>query len=436
MPQNPDLLNSFQNSTVVAVVGLGYVGLPLALAFGRTSLPTYGFDISTQRIDQLKQGNDSTNEVSPEDMQSSTVQFTADGQDLKQANFIIVAVPTPVDEQNQPDLTIVEKASELIGRNLKPGAIVVYESTVYPGATEDICVPILEASSGLKNGKDFTVGYSPERINPGDKEHTLERVVKIVSGQDEPTTAKIAAVYETVCGAGVYIAADIKTAEAAKVIENTQRDLNIALMNELSIIFHRMGIDTQGVLDAAGTKWNFHHYKPGLVGGHCIGVDPYYLVYQSKVMGYEPKLISAARAINDGMDAYVTEAVLEQLTKMGKEPKDAHLLVMGLTFKPDVKDVRNARIGHVIKLLKEKGVTLSGYDPLLSASEITAGFNITPTQDLNSTYDGIIIAAPHKAFQQQSEQLVGRLTKDTFIVDVTGMLKSNVHDKQASYWSL
>jgi UDP-N-acetyl-D-galactosamine dehydrogenase len=424
---------------VVAVVGLGYVGMPLALAFGRTDLKCYGFDVNAERVAQLKQGLDSSGEVDESAIKASAVYFTTDEADLKQANFIIVAVPTPVNADNQPDLTIVEKASELIGRNLQPGSIVVYESTVYPGATEEICVPILERASGLVCGKDFKVGYSPERINPGDSEHTLERVVKIVAAQDEESTAAVAAVYEKVCQAGVYIAATIKTAEAAKVIENTQRDLNIALMNELSMMFHGMGIDTADVLKAAGTKWNFHHYKPGLVGGHCIGVDPYYLIYKAKQSGYEPQLITAARKINDGMDEYVARSATEMLAKVGKAIAGSRLLVLGLTFKPDVKDTRNARIAHVIKQLQEQGVVIDGYDPLLSEEELRSAYDISPVatlDDISEVYDGLIVAAPHEEILRQSDAIINYISDNTFVIDIAGGVRKDVAPNTANYWSL
>lgn len=427
------------NDVVVGVAGLGYVGLPLALAFGRTEIKTIGFDIKQQRINELKNGIDSTKELTPEEIRSSKLIFTSSEADLRQANFIIVAVPTPVTSDNLPDLTIMEKASELVGRNLTPGAIIVYESTVYPGVTEEVCVPILEKVSGLKCGTDFKVGYSPERINPGDKEHTLERIVKVVAGMDEESTAKIAAVYRAVCEAGVFVAANIKTAEAAKVIENTQRDINIALMNELSLIFHRLGINTKDVLEAAGTKWNFLKFTPGLVGGHCIGVDPYYLVHKAKEVGYEPHVIASGRKVNDYMPIFVAEQVAEGLKEAGKAIANAKVLVVGLTFKENVKDIRNSKITDTIAKLKLFGATVEAYDPLLTQEDVAHEheFNgLTLVSELNTTYDAVIIAATHDAIKAMGNQFVSLMPEKPVLVDIKEFFPELKKDNTTIYKSL
>jgi UDP-N-acetyl-D-galactosamine dehydrogenase len=335
----------------IAVVGLGYVGLPIAVAFGK-SAPVIGFDINKAKVDELRKGIDRTGEVSSKDLKASRVRYTSEPSDLKTADFIIVAVPTPINEALQPDLTALKKASELIGSNLAPGAIVVYESTVYPGATEEDCLPILEKASGMKSGIDFKIGYSPERINPGDKEHTLERIIKVVSAQDEESLEIVAKTYGMVVKAGIHRASSIKVAEAAKVIENTQRDLNIALMNELALIFHRLGIDTRSVLEAAGTKWNFLKFSPGLVGGHCIGVDPYYLTAKAESVGYHPEVILAGRRINNSMGKYVAEQTVKLLSQVERPVSDLRVGVLGLTFKENVPDLRNSRVPDIVNELK------------------------------------------------------------------------------------
>jgi len=403
---------------VVAVVGLGYVGLPLALAFGKTNIRTIGFDVKEKRIEDLKKGIDHTEEITEKEIKSSKLVYTSNPEYLKQANFFIVAVPTPVDKKNEPDMSLVIKASETVGKYIQPGAIVVYESTVYPGATEEDCVPVLEKFSGLKWKKDFFVGYSPERINPGDHEHTLEKVVKVVSGDTPNSTKIIAATYKKVCKAGVHIAPNIKTAEAAKVIENTQRDINIALMNELSLIFHRMHINTNEVLDAAGTKWNFLKFTPGLVGGHCIGVDPYYLVHKAKKLGYKSHVITAGRYINDYMPEYVVQLTTEGLNEAGKSVKGAKILVMGLTFKENVKDFRNSKIAVSICKLKELGANVIGYDPLLDPETIQKEFNIPHTDTLPAPFDAIIVATPHKKFIKMQKQVEECAKEKLVIVDV------------------
>ena len=338
----------------VAVIGLGYVGLPLVVAFGRKG-PVIGFDVNAKRVEELRSGHDCTEEVAAADLKDTQATFTCNETDLAKADFHIVAVPTPINSARRPDLDILVRASETIGRNLSKGAIVVYESTVYPGVTEEVCVPVLEKISGMQCGVDFKVGYSPERINPGDKEHTLERITKVVSGMDEETLEIVAEVYGHVVEAGVYRAATIKTAEAAKVIENTQRDLNIALMNELAMIFHRLGLDTTNVLEAAGTKWNFLPFRPGLVGGHCIGVDPYYLTHKAEAAGYHPQVILAGRRINDGMGKYVAEQTVKLMIQQEVNVRQAQVAVLGLAFKEDVPDLRNSKVVDIVAELAIMG---------------------------------------------------------------------------------
>lgn len=354
----------------LAIVGLGYVGLPLCVAFAKKGIKIIAFDILREKIAALKRGVDPTGELADGEVSLPKIFYTADPKELKKANFIIVAVPTPIDEAKHPNLTYVKKSAELIGKNLAKNTIVVYESTVYPGVTEEICGPIIEKFSGLRCGKDFWLGYSPERINPGDKEHSLEKVVKVVSGMDYRTQKRVASVYRIVCEAGVYEAPDIKTAEAAKVIENIQRDLNIALVNELALIFARAGISTSEVLKAAGTKWNFHKYQPGLVGGHCIGVDPYYLTYLAQKLDYHPKVILAGREINDYMSEYVTNLIIKGLVEAGKKIRGSRVLIMGLAFKENINDTRNSKAKDVIKYLQNYGIEIFGHDPMISENEI------------------------------------------------------------------
>ena len=382
----------------VAVVGLGYVGLPLALAFGR-ELATIGFDISPEKIEAYRQGYDPTGEMGDALFaRARHLEYTTDAARIAEADFVVVAVPTPVDNAHQPDLTPVVRASETVGRHLKQGAIVVFESTVYPGVTEDVCVPILERESGMACGEGFRVGYSPERVNPGDKVHTLEKIVKIVSGQDAETLAAVAGLYETIIEAGVHRAPSIKVAEAAKVIENTQRDLNIALMNELAVIFDRLGIDTLDVLEAAGTKWNFLPFRPGLVGGHCIGVDPYYLTYKAEMTGYHPDVILAGRQINDGMGRFIAEKTVRQMITGGAVIKGARVLVLGLTFKEDCADLRNSRVIDVIRELEDYGVEVLVHDPVADAEEAMDeyGIRLVGLQDA-APVDAIVAAVAHSA---------------------------------------
>ena len=380
----------------IVVVGLGYVGLPLALAFGRV-MNTVGFEISHDKIKAYQQGYDPTGEMDQSlFIRAKYLSYSCQVQDVAQADFVVVAVPTPVDRAHQPDLTAVKNATAMVGQNLKQGAIVIFESTVYPGVTEDVCVPILEKESGLKCGDGFKIGYSPERVNPGDKVHRLETIVKIVSGQDEDTLEQVAQLYEQVIEAGVYRAPTIKVAEAAKVIENTQRDLNIALMNELAVIFDKMEIDTQDVLDAAGSKWNFLPFKPGLVGGHCIGVDPYYLTYKAEMMGYQPDVILAGRQINDGMGKFIAGVTIKKMIDVDCKIKGAKVLVLGITFKENCEDIRNSRVIDVIEELQSFGVCVQVFDPVADAEEVKRiyGLELVQLEDID-TVQATVAAVPH-----------------------------------------
>ncbi len=385
------------NPTVV-VVGLGYVGLPLALAFGRV-MPTYGYDVCQDKIAAYQQQSDPCLEVDKSTFEAAAqIQYSSDPDIIAHGDYIIIAVPTPIDQANQPDLTLTLKATATVASHLKRGAVVIFESTVYPGVTEDECIPMLEQVSGLCCGEDFKVGYSPERINPGDKVHTLEKIVKVVSAQDEETLERVAWLYEQIIEAGVHRAPSIKVAETAKVIENVQRDVNIALINELALICQRVGIDTHDVLDAAGSKWNFLPFKPGLVGGHCIGVDPYYLVQKAERLGYHPDVIMAGRRLNQGMGQFVADATIKQLAKSGKPVHGAHMLLMGLTFKEDCGDLRNTRVIDVIEVLQEYGVSLSIWDPVADREEAKAIFGlelITSIDEVNQL-DGVIAAVAHR----------------------------------------
>jgi len=382
----------------VAVVGLGYVGLPIAVAFGKHGR-TIGFDINKAKIEELQKGFDRTGEVSEPDLKSSDVLYTADPAALKNSDFIIVAVPTPINEALQPDLKALRLTSELIGKHLSAGTIVVYESTVYPGVAEEVCLPILERTSGLKAGTDFKIGYSPERINPGDKEHTLEKIVKVVCAQDEASLEVVAATYAKVVKAGVHRAPSIKVAEAAKVIENTQRDLNIALMNELALIFHRLGIDTKGVLEAAGTKWNFLKFPPGLVGGHCIGVDPYYLTHKAESVGYHPQVILAGRRINDGMGKFVAEQTVKHMIRNGSQVRNSRVNVLGLCFKENCQDIRNTRVIDVVRELTSYGIEVHIHDPVADAAEARHeyGIELEAWSDLPPA-EAMVIAVAHRQF--------------------------------------
>jgi UDP-N-acetyl-D-galactosamine dehydrogenase len=395
----PAFASFLDRSSKIAVVGLGYVGLPLAVHLSAHFAVT-GYDIRKSRIAELKQGHDRTLEVSGETLKKAVLDFTADPQILSSCPLIIVAVPTPIDDSRIPDLRPVENAAHAVGKHLAAGSTVVFESTVYPGVTEDICVPILEKQSGLKLGEGFTVGYSPERINPGDKVHTLDNITKIVSASDPQTLELLSQIYGTIVKAGIYRASSIKVAEAAKVIENTQRDINIALMNELSIIFNRMGIDTLEVLEAAGTKWNFLPFRPGLVGGHCIGVDPYYLTYKAESIGYHPEMILAGRRINDNMGKYIAERTIKILINAGRPVRNARVAVLGLTFKENIPDLRNTRVIDIITELKDYGVHVLVHDPMADPAEVNHyyGLTVTPVQDIQEV-DAVIIAVAHEAYQ-------------------------------------
>jgi len=422
----------------IAVVGLGYVGLPVAAAFGRIG-PVIGFDVNKAKIEDLRRGEDRTGEVSKADLLHAQITFTDDPSSLKTADFIIVAVPTPITRALQPDLTALMRASELIGTHLKAGTIVVYESTVYPGATEEICGPILERCSGLRCGKDFKLGYSPERINPGDKEHAFEKVVKVVAGMDADTLEAVAQTYAKVVSAGVHRAPSIKVAEAAKVIENTQRDLNIALMNELAIIFHRLGIDTAAVLEAAGTKWNFLRFTPGLVGGHCIGVDPYYLTTKAESVGYHPQVILAGRRINNGMGVYVAEQTVKSLSRKGKSAAGARVAVLGLTFKEDVPDVRNSRVPDIVAELRQYGVEVTVHDPLVESTDAEREYGISlAAWDSLLNFDGIVLAVPHRAYREMGNAALLRILKGNggIVMDVKGLLDPRSLPSDISYWRL
>lgn len=382
----------------VAVIGLGYVGLPLALAFA-SKFRVIGFDISEPRVDLMKQGIDPSKELPSSAFKDKDIVFTSNPDELRKAHFFVIAVPTPVDSARVPNLHPVYSASEYVGKALKKGDCVVYESTVYPGCTEEDCLPILEEHSGLKCGDDFKLGYSPERINPGDREHTIEKILKIVSGNDEEALEEIALVYGAVITAGVYKAASIKVAEAAKVIENTQRDINISLMNELSIIFDKMGIDTKEVLDAAGTKWNFLHFVPGLVGGHCIGVDPYYLVHKARQIGYEPTVILSGRKINDGMPAHIAKRLVQQLIQCGKVPQESKVLIMGVTFKENVADLRNSKVVELIRELMQYSVNVHAVDPCASPNEFAHEYNLTLMDAPTNDYDAVVVAVNHDEYK-------------------------------------
>lgn len=401
----------------IAIIGLGYVGLPLAVEFGK-KVPVVGFDIHQKRIDELKSGQDHTLEVSPDElMQATQLSYSADLEDLKSCNFYIVTVPTPIDEFKQPDLTPLIKASQSIGQVLSVGDIVVYESTVYPGATEEACIPVLEKVSGLTFNQDFFAGYSPERINPGDKLHRVTNILKITSGSTPEVADFVDEVYNLIIEAGTHKAPSIKVAEAAKVIENTQRDVNIALINELALIFNKMGIDTEDVLTAAGTKWNFLPFRPGLVGGHCIGVDPYYLTHKAQSMGYHPEIILAGRRLNDGMGAYVVTQLVKSMVKKKIQVEGAKVLVLGLSFKENCPDIRNTRIIDIVKELEEYHIDVDVYDPWVSPIEAESEYAISPVQSLNQqTYDAVILAVAHQQFKGMGADAIRALGKESHVL--------------------
>ncbi len=425
--------------TTIAVIGLGYVGLPLAVEFGG-KFRTLGFDLSAEKVASYRNGVDPTGEVSSADLRAATqLSCHTDPAVIAEADFIVVAVPTPVDEAHKPDFTPLEKSSQTVGRHLKRGAIVVYESTVYPGATEEVCIPILERESGLKWQQDFFVGYSPERINPGDKERTLTRIVKVVSGDSPATLAKVQEIYGAVISAGVYPASSIKVAEAAKVIENTQRDLNIALMNELSIIFHKIGIDTLEVLEAAGTKWNFLPFRPGLVGGHCIGVDPYYLTHKAEMLGHHPQVILAGRRINDGMGKYVAEQTVKQMIAAGSAINGADVIVLGLTFKENCPDLRNSKVIDVIRELQSYGCRVHVHDPVAESAEAEHeyGVALTPWEALPRA-QAIVAAVSHADYRRMGEAaLLGKLVAGGVFADVKSVYDvAALHAGGARVWRL
>jgi UDP-N-acetyl-D-galactosamine dehydrogenase len=431
--------NLVEKKTKLSLVGLGYVGMPIAVAFAR-KIDVIGYDLNEEKINLYKKGTDPTKEVGDDVIKQTTVEFTADETKLREAKFHIVAVPTPVNSDHTPDLTPVEGASRILGRNLTKGSVVVFESTVYPGVTEEICVPILERESGLKCGIDFKIGYSPERINPGDKVHRLETITKIVSGMDAETLDVVAQVYELVVEAGVHRAESIKVAEAAKVIENSQRDINIAFMNELSIIFNKMGIDTQAVLRAAGTKWNFLNFYPGLVGGHCIGVDPYYLTYKAEELGYHSQIILAGRRINDDMGKYVAENVVKNLIAADKPVKNARVAILGFTFKENCPDTRNTKIIDIVNELKEYGITPVIADPEADAEEARRLYGVEFTDWRKVTdMDAVVLAVAHAAFRELTKQDLDAFYGDgkKVLLDLKGLLNRKEFESAGySYWRL
>ena len=423
----------------ISVVGLGYVGLPVAVEFGK-SQQVIGFDISSIRINELKQGIERTNEVEAKDLASTDILFTCDANDLKRADFHIIAVPTPVNIAKQPDLSPVISASRTVGRQLKKGDIVVYESTVYPGATEEECIPVLEQESGLIWGTDFNVGYSPERINPGDKVHTFKTITKVVSGDTAKTLDVVAVVYESVVTAGVHKAATIKVAEAAKVIENTQRDLNISLMNELALIFNKMNIDTRDVLAAASSKWNFLPFDPGLVGGHCIGVDPYYLTYKATILGYTPQVILSGRSINDSMGSFIASQAVKELIKSGKSVKGSVVTILGFTFKENVPDIRNTRVIDIVRELQDYGIKVQVFDPMSDGHEIQKEYNIDVLagEDELRPAHAVILAVPHQYFMNKDWTYIASLleNKAGAVIDVKAKLDRNMIPEGITLWRL
>lgn len=418
----------------LAVIGLGYVGLPIALEFAR-KLSVIGFDINDKRIEMMRNGQDPSNELEPEAFQGCDIHFTSSLDELREARFFVVAVPTPVDEHNVPDLVPVLRASETIGKVVKKGDYVVFESTVYPGCTEEDCLPVIEQLSGLRNVTDFKLGYSPERINPGDKKHTLSSVVKVVSGCDAESLEEIARVYELVVAAGVHRASSIKVAEAAKIIENTQRDLNIALMNELSIIFDRMNINTFEVLEAAGTKWNFLPFQPGLVGGHCIGVDPYYLTHKAHELGYKSQVILAGRTINDGMAGYVAQKIVQHLIATVGDVKKSRVLVMGATFKENVSDIRNSKVSDVVKALRSFFVNVDVTDPHADTDELMHEYGFGLTEKVEGPYDAILITVPHRAYMDLDTDYFTSISHPhALVADLKGIFRTKINSR--NYWSL
>ena len=422
----------------IAVVGMGYVGMPLAVGFSNKGIDVIGFDLNQKKIQMYKEGFDPTKEVGDEEIKKSKIDFTADEKKLSEASFIIVAVPTPVNEDHTPDLTPVVSASEIVGRNMKKGSIIVYESTVYPGVTEDVCIPTLEKASGMKCPEDFTIGYSPERINPGDKVHVLKNIKKIVSGIDEQTLKNIKDVYDLVIEVGTYPVSNIKTAEAIKVVENSQRDINIAFMNELAMVFDRMHIDTNEVVDGMNTKWNALGFRPGLVGGHCIGVDPYYFTYQAEKLGYHSQIILNGRIVNDGMGRFVADTCVKKMVETGMAPRKAKVVIMGLTFKENCPDIRNSKVADIIKRLQEYGITTIVTDDWADKNEAKREYNVelTPLGEIHDA-DCIILAVAHKAYRELKyeaiQKIYGSIEKPRVFIDVKGvydlaeMKKNNIN---------
>lgn len=439
-----DLFNKLtKKEEALSVIGLGYVGMPIAVAFANKGINVIGYDLNAEKINLYKKGVDPTHEVGDEAIRNTTVEFTADEKDIQRAKFHIIAVPTPINLDKTPNLAPVESASVTVGRNLTKGSIVVYESTVYPGVTDDICIPILEKESGLKCGIDFKVGYSPERINPGDKVNTLEKIVKIVSGMDDESLDEIAKVYELVIEVGVHKASSIKVAEAAKVVENSQRDINIAFMNELAMVFDRMGIDTNEVVDAMNTKWNALGFKPGLVGGHCIGVDPYYFIYEAEKLGYHSQIILAGRKINDGMGAFVADAAIKSMISVGQAPKSSKVAIFGLTFKENCPDIRNSKVVDIIKRLKEYEINPIVVDPWANEKEALEEYGITLTklEDVKDV-DCLIIAVAHDIFRKVSLENIKKLFKNgrdngKVLLDVKSIYElSDLNASGMKYWRL
>jgi UDP-N-acetyl-D-galactosamine dehydrogenase len=424
-------------SDSIAVLALGYVGLPVALAFARKFPGTVGFDVDVAKVKELARGFDRNGEVPEDVLKGTPLKVSSELSDLAKATFFVVAVPTPVDENNVPDLTPVIRASESVAKVLKKGDVVVYESTVYPGVTEDVCGPVLAKLSGLVQGQDFKLGYSPERINPGDKEHTLERITKVVSGEDEATLERVAAAYGAIVDAGIHRAPSIKVAEAAKVIENTQRDINIALMNELSMIFDRMGIRTADVLAAAGTKWNFLKFRPGLVGGHCIGVDPYYLTTKAQQLGYQPEVILAGRRVNDNMGCYIAQRLVKLLVNADVPVRGARVGVLGLTFKENVNDIRNSKVPDIIRELAEFGIKAIVHDPIANPKEThhEYGLELSPWEELRAL-DALVVAVAHDEYIELGEKIFAPLRDGGIVVDVKSIFTPGKIDKRLRYWSL
>ena len=423
MAKVPEFEDFLEGREKICVVGLGYVGLPLAVLLGR-KFKVLGFDIDERRVEELRKNTDRTGEVSREELKRSDVEFTTNPREISECRLVIVTVPTPIDVHKIPDLRPLKSATKTVGKNMKPGTVVVYESTVYPGVTEEVCVPLLERESGLKWKEDFFVGYSPERVNPGDKKHTIEKIVKVVSGDTPETAELLEKVYGSVIEAGIHRAPNIKTAEAAKVIENTQRDLNIALMNELALIFHKLKIDTRDVLEAAGTKWNFLKFEPGLVGGHCIGVDPYYLTFKAQEVGHHPEVILAGRRINDSMGKFIAESAVKLMIKEGKQVLNSKVLIMGITFKENIRDIRNTRVTDIYNELLSYGVKPFVYDPLAYPEEVEREYGITPINSVEegAPYDAVIVAVKHDQFKELKPEFFKKISKTKpILLDVKGI---------------